>query len=526
MASQDLFSFHIIDCAYYLQRPLQVVSLVKNSSYRSLVAHPAVTQAKSIVPLPKSPSSSKNQFSDESGVMSRLMQRRYDLVWLTSFAVVVVVVHFLVCGSWQGWDDAFITYRLAAMNASGHWFHWNVSDPPVYGATSFLWLMLMTVWAGFFGVGSLPASAIGLGLLFHGAAAYIAYRLLGGWSGILAGALIAIDGFGYWATVGMETWLFTALVLGTAWAYQQSRFHLTAILCGLLVLARPDGVILVALIAVHFWVNQKRLPLRELGLFILTLSPWLITSLVVFGTVIPHGLEAKQVQASYGLIGGYTLTAYRYFLGHIPEVVFGLAAIGAWFNRKTVVPILVGFALLDHLAYWSEGIAAFPWYYVPGLTCLWVGAASLISQSARPALYIGGISIIGLCSVVQFAFADRVFWGMGGDCEWAIAKRVRSESTPSDIVCSISAGIIGFENLDMKVEDVTGILSPAALDALQNRRSAAYIMSLHPKWISLSVSNQSRFLREVLDRVDSTQYEGDVMWDRPGRGYVLLKSRS
>jgi hypothetical protein len=458
--------------------------------------------------------------------LSRLMGQRRDLLWFALFLAIIVIGYFVICGSWRGWDDAFITYRLAAMNASGHWFHWNVSDPPVYGATSFLWLMLLTLWAVIFGAGSLPICAIALGLLFHAAAAYIAYRLLEGWNGIVAGVLISVDGFGCWATVGMETWLFTALVLASVWAYQHTRFNLTAVLCGLLVLARPDGIILVVLIAIHYRVTQGRLPLREFGLFVLTISPWVITSLAVFGALIPHGLEAKQVQATYGLIGGYTLTAYRYFLGHIPEIVLALAVIGAWFNRRTVVPLLVGFAVLDHLAYWSEGIAAFPWYYVPGLACLWVGTASVSSRSVRPAIYIGGILIVGLCSIVQFAFADRVFWGQGGNCERTMSARIHAESSPSDLVSAVSVGIIGYENPTLNIEDAAGILSPASLYALQHDSSAQRIMNLHPKWIALPVTNQSRFLRDVLDHVDSTKYEGDVLWDRPGRGYVLLKSKS
>jgi hypothetical protein len=68
-------------------------------------------------------------------------------------AALVSLVFVGLCAQYLGFamDDAFIAFRYAKNVAEGHGIVWNVSEPPVEGYTSFLWMLL-----------SVPPIAVGL----------------------------------------------------------------------------------------------------------------------------------------------------------------------------------------------------------------------------------------------------------------------------------------------------------------------------------------------------------------------------
>jgi hypothetical protein len=106
--------------------------------------------------------------------LSSLKSHVSSLLLVLLFAALAAATHLLANGGrfWTGWDDAFITYRFASNAAHGHWFVWNIAEPPVYGFTNFSYFLLLVPFAAL--NLNLAAVSLVLGFLFHGLAAYLA----------------------------------------------------------------------------------------------------------------------------------------------------------------------------------------------------------------------------------------------------------------------------------------------------------------------------------------------------------------
>src|SRR5262245_46938608 len=113
-------------------------------------------------------------------------------------------------------DDAFITFRYSTNVLAGEGPRWNPGELPVEGYTSFVWMLLMT---GPCLLGHPAFLANVVGVLAGIAGLILAWRLARRLVGddalaLLAPLLLALDRtYAGWCTGGLETSLFTALVL-------------------------------------------------------------------------------------------------------------------------------------------------------------------------------------------------------------------------------------------------------------------------------------------------------------------------
>ncbi|MBW2273648.1 MAG: hypothetical protein JRG96_10275 [Deltaproteobacteria bacterium] len=195
--------------------------------------------------------------------MSALGARSVGRGWI-GFALVFLV--FLAHALWLIGvaEDAFITFHFARNWLEGHGLVWNVGEGPVEGYTNFLWLVLMACVLGL-GLDPIVCSQL-LGVACALVALVYTFRCatdllgLGPLLGLVPCAFLAISGpFAAWATSGMETGLFTLLLVasvyhlaaywqgvgggvgeGDAEAGQQLVFAYAALL--LAMLTRPEGV--------------------------------------------------------------------------------------------------------------------------------------------------------------------------------------------------------------------------------------------------------------------------------------------
>ena len=160
-------------------------------------------------------------------------------------------------------DDAYIHLQYASRLGAGHLFQYNPGDEISTGASSLLYTFVLAAGyvVGFHGT-DLLAFAVVLGVACLTATAVLTYRLgrrlvtrsVGIWSGLL----VAVSGPLLWgATSGMEVGLTALLAVGAvlAFAREQPRFRLTPVIAFLLVLVRPEGMILaIALCAAMLWL--------------------------------------------------------------------------------------------------------------------------------------------------------------------------------------------------------------------------------------------------------------------------------
>ncbi len=261
-------------------------------------------------------------------------------------------------------DDAYIHFRFAQNLASGHGFAFN-PDGAVPASTSPLWVIVLTVPA----LLGLPLWVVAkaYGIVALATATVLAWRLaarlgLAPAAALVVGALTALDGRLLWAAPsGMEVTLFTALSLGAVLALPERaeavadetperpparRVLLLAALCGLATLARPEGYLLTAVLAVALlahWRDQARswarLLLAAAALYLLLVLPYVAFALLTTGRPLPTTFYAK----ASGL-GPHTLsTAVTYLVYYVLLTVSGnpallLAPLGAvvlWRGRAT-----------------------------------------------------------------------------------------------------------------------------------------------------------------------------------------------
>jgi arabinofuranosyltransferase len=190
-------------------------------------------------------------------------------------AGVVALLHSLALARafrFNNVDDAYIAFRYGWNLVHGRGLVFNPGEH-VEGYTSFLWTVLLAPFT------RLPVDiawvSIGLGLVcmlaaLAGAGVLAAREAGGGRAGVAAVLfLVAVDGsFAFWAVGGMETLLFTALVVWSVVVLEAPRPGPVPIgaglLLGLATLARPEGGLLFVLALLVCLARRGRAAGRDL----------------------------------------------------------------------------------------------------------------------------------------------------------------------------------------------------------------------------------------------------------------------
>jgi hypothetical protein len=224
-------------------------------------------------------------------------------------------------------DDAYITFRYAQNIADGAGFAYNAGER-VLGTTTPLFTLVL---AAFGAVGAdIPATAFVLGVAADALSLVVLYQMAAQVSlaraGLIACALLVVTPrYLTYAVSGMETPLYVAAILASLFLYTTQRTMAAAFVCGLTVLLRPDGLILTGVLAAHSLAIRRRVPVRELALFAITLLPWLAFATWYFGNPLPTSILAKTAQAE--------------------SASAALAALGGFFTDSVTFTSLTIFAL-------------------------------------------------------------------------------------------------------------------------------------------------------------------------------------
>jgi hypothetical protein len=221
-------------------------------------------------------------------------------------------------------DDAFISFRYAKNFINGHGLVWNIGEqPPVEGYTNFLWVIVISF---FLKLGFEPViiSKI-LGLFFALSSTVLVYCISElifkrkSFLNLIAPAILACCGtFAAWSNGGLETQMFTFLILAGATAYlyelqYHKKFPLSALLFILASLTRPEGIVVFGITALHRFSHSL---LSKKRLFCHTTTLWLCTFLTIsgiyfcwrfnyYGFLFPNTFYAKTGGGLYQLKNGY-----------------------------------------------------------------------------------------------------------------------------------------------------------------------------------------------------------------------------
>jgi hypothetical protein len=264
-------------------------------------------------------------------------------------------------------DDPFITFRYAHNIANNNGFVYNEGEHWLGTTTPFYALLL-----SFFGIftDNLPKISQLLGLLsFLGTILiiYLLFRkmnldivgLLAGFSFVSAPLISRLYGF--------ETPFYIFLIFLCFYVYHIKRYYLLAVLFAILLLTRPDGIALIAVLTAHYIIVNKRFPLYPFLLFVLLLLPWIIFGFFYFGSPVPETVSAKVAQGQSSIWQvGFGEILINYCLSHplVPVLaLFGI--ISAFFSHLWLIPIAL-WLFAYSLGFTIAGVPAdYGWYFAP-----------------------------------------------------------------------------------------------------------------------------------------------------------------
>jgi hypothetical protein len=207
---------------------------------------------------------------------------------LLALTLIVPALLFVVCWPYQV-DDGYILARYARHLSEGAGLVWNVGQPPVEGYTNLLYVLLGAPLAR----ADLNPVLLykGLGVLGWVACVVLTVdlgRRVWGLTAALLGVvpLLCSPGFVFWASAGLETTVFAALLLGALSAFERDTVRADVLAATLLLVAaltRTEGpVFALALALARAWLEWRRgtrgeALARRAGPWVLVFAlPWLV----------------------------------------------------------------------------------------------------------------------------------------------------------------------------------------------------------------------------------------------------------
>lgn len=293
------------------------------------------------------------------------------ILWVAVYVGLVTGAIYLIGYHWA-YDDPFITYRYAQNIAHGLGMVYNPAQR-VLSTTSPLFAIFLA--AGSFLWSDLPhlanlsgAFSLALGGLFLFDLAHAWKTPEVGWVGLIlypANPLLV-------STLGSEVPLYLAFCLGAFAFYARKRYLPAAVLSGLAVLTRPDGVLVPVLLGIDYLVRQRdNIPWKAILAFLAITLPWLAFAWIYFGSPLPVTLGAKQHQGSLvisqGFIPGFINLLESYARIWPYWLAAGLCLLGIFtlfaYARRWL--LFFSWTLLYFAAYASLGVSSYFWYYAP-----------------------------------------------------------------------------------------------------------------------------------------------------------------
>lgn len=399
-------------------------------------------------------------------------------------------------------DDAYITFEYAKNLLLGHGLVFHPGEP-VLGTTAPAWAIVIAGFGLFLPslqVAAMVAGWVALGLL--GLALYLVAeqaRRGCGFLGFIPFALVALSEQ-FKVSLGMEMPLMLAVGLLIIWLHVHSRWPLVlGVLCGLILLIRPDTFMLLAVVGLSALL-QRRVPwLAVLG-FGIVAGAWAGFAWPVYGNPIPNSMLVKWAIGSQfsdrsvfsdGLFG----IQYQAYLsrGHLLWVgAAGLIA-GLLLPLRSTA-LLCGWIGLYFLSFAVTSVSPHPWYFLPVHLLILLGVSLVplavlmtvnrwwLDRLAGLAILAVGLHAVSLSQRWNPPSPDGRRWAMPDnqalESKMEMAAFLNAEATPEDRVVTSEVGVLGFET-DLRIVDTVGLVTAEAFPHVA-ARDFGWWMDLDP----------------------------------------------
>jgi len=384
-------------------------------------------------------------------------------------------------------DDAYITFRYARNLAEGLGLVYNPDGQRVLGTTTPLFTLLLAL----FNLSGLSLEGVSLWLSIFSDWATIGLlyglgrRLNAPGIGLMAGMLVALwpDYLNY-AVSGMETSLYTALLLGSLYLYVRRSYSLSGLLLALLVLTRPDGLLMVIALFGHYLLRERRLPWHMALAFAPLPLLWAAFATFYFGSPVSQSLVSKA--AGVDATPAESFLQLLIFLNQSSKPILTvLAALGIFTILRgqayKFLRLPLAWWLLYCVAFISQGaFHLFPWYYIPLLPFYFMFAATgLIGLSKPLAQFVqtgrgrllarggvgilAGLAIYGLFALVGNNKTELAESQSGREVLYReVASRLRPQLGPNEQIATKEIGTIGYF-CRCQIYDLAGLVTPEVL---------------------------------------------------------------
>lgn len=453
---------------------------------------------------------------------------KHGYAWAIALAAVAAVVLRYLQGP-QIVDDAFITFRYARNLSEGLGFVYNAGER-VLGTTTPLYTLVI---AGLSSI--LPIAHAQLALLISAASDGLTCILLAGliWqlSGSKRGAVLGALAFALCsqsvvgAATGMETSLYSMLLVAAFYLYATRRFLPSAAVFGLAVLTRPDAILAAGLGLLGMIAAKRWAAWREVALFALVVLPWFAFSAIYFGSLLTNSISARsrayQPMPTYAALTNFcarfsnlfvdqiagrlgdlpilksllawparSVLLYEHYtpwfplLGAAQAAVWGLGARAAMRKNTAAWPVFA-FPLAYIAAYSVANPLMFEWYFVPpvpfyilgiviGLVGLarWAQRKAAFSRRAGAGAFAAALIAIFVAQLLGYNLVPDI----GGDWlhvrrpVWLerehlyrdVARMLDPVVTPATVIAAPEIGALGYY-CDATILDTVGLVSPQAI---------------------------------------------------------------
>lgn len=411
--------------------------------------------------------------------------------WRGGFKYLFVLALFaLLVAMFKDWayDDPFITFRFARNLSNGVGFVYNPGQR-VLSTTTPLFTLLLAL--GSFIWSDIPHLAVVIGAVSLLMGGLFLFSLSETWNRpwIDWAGLVLFPTFPLLvSTLGSEIPLYLALCLGAYAYYFRRQYTAAAGLSALASLARPDGVLVPAILGVdYFFRGGRDIPWKSVLLFAGILFPWLLFSWVYFGSPVPATLAAKQHQGSMAISesfsqGFFTIVSpYRAWPYYLAALCGCIGLVYSFLRRHEILTFLVWPALYFAAYSWLH-VSRYFWYYaplVPGYVVA-VGAGlsgiadmtqvNKISKRLSHLLKYLPIGLILIFLLAQVSFLARMY--RNPDERYAAYRAagewINSHTLPEDQVGALEVGIIGYY-AERPMIDFAGLLQPGVARVLNSQ---------------------------------------------------------
>jgi len=481
---------------------------------------------------------------------AKARSRREDLA---RQALLIASAAWLVFAAFSVWhftfDDSYIGFRFAWNFARGIGIVYNAGQR-VEGYTSFLWVVLLA-GASRVGLDVVFASKV-LGVLFSlltFLANYFLCRLLSSSKAPVYGAGLLLTAtntfFIVGCVAGLETPLFTALLswclFGCLKAFRETNQAMqsswsvgTAVLFSLLVMARPDGILIYAVIWLYAAKGLRKQP-RALAFFtlpfLLVYAPYFLWRRHYYGLLFPNTFYVKRGGTPALFAKGAADTGKFLGLetgGWFLSGLVGLAVALFPAADTTVLALAIASRIIFEL--WSGGVSPGEYHFlVSALPIYWILAERVLAGRfavlrGRGRTLATGVCVFLLAMQVASFFSYRkhhmgpVETGMER-AHVALGKWLAANSPPAATVAVGDIGAIGWWSR-RKILDLDGLTDtyishlPGVYPA---RHDSRYVLRQAPEEVILRASRCRPEAQDIPFGMDKAihadpQFSRDYRW--------------